>query len=252
MAKTYEVKLDQFEGPLDLLLHLVQQYEIDIYDVPLVEVIDQYTDFIHTMQFLELNIASEYLVMAATLIALKSQMLLPKQHIQQDDDDEYIEDPEEELMQRLIRYRKYKEAAEQLKDKDDHQIYTRPTSLLKYSDKDEPVKRGNVSVYDMIGAISRMIQRKQWSAPLETRVTRVEIPIEQRMEEIIDLIEHSEQRISFDSLFIYHSRSHIVVTFIAILELMMENAIYCQQENNFESIYIYSANKTYKNDDPSP
>lgn len=242
MAKTYEVKLDQFEGPLDLLLHLVQQYEIDIYEVPLTEVIDQYTEFIHTMQYLELNIASEYLVMAATLIAVKSQMLLPKQEVMPED--EYIEDPEEELMQRLIRYRKYKEAAEQLKNKDDHQIFTRPTSLLKYSEEDRPIERGNVSVYDMIGAIGRMLKRKQWSAPLETRVTRVEIPIEQRMEEIMHLIERTKQRISFDSLFTYPSRSHIVVTFIAVLELMMENAIYCQQENNFESIYIYSAKET--------
>src|SRR5690625_6034579 len=114
MSLQYRVKLDTFEGPLDLLLHLIKQYEIDIYDVPLVEIIDQYTAYIKTMQFLELNVASEYLVMAATLIALKSQMLLLKQEI--DTDDEYVEDPKEELMQRLIKYRKYKERSEERRE----------------------------------------------------------------------------------------------------------------------------------------
>jgi len=240
MSLQYRVKLDTFEGPLDLLLHLIKQYEIDIYDVPLVEIIDQYTAYIKTMQFLELNVASEYLVMAATLIALKSQMLLPKQEI--DTDDEYVEDPKEELMQRLIKYRKYKEAAEKLKDKDDQQIYTRPASLFRYTNKDRPIEKGNVSIYDMIGAISKMLERKKWTQPLETRITRIEIPIEQRMEEIKHLLDNAKTKISFDELFVYPSRSHIVVTFIALLELMKENTIYCQQEGNFSSIYIYRAN----------
>jgi len=237
MSLQYRVKLEAFEGPLDLLLHLIKQYEIDIYDVPLVEIIDQYTRYIETMKYLELNMASEYLVMAATLIALKSEMLLPKQEIE--DDDEYVEDPQEALMQRLINYRKYKEAAEKLKNKDHQQIYTRPTTLFRYSDKKQPIEQGNISIYDMIGAVSKMLERKKWSQPLETRVTRIEIPIEQRMEEIVRLLTDEKENISFDQLFVYPSRSHIVVTFIALLELMKDNIVYCQQDGNFDSIYIY-------------
>lgn len=240
MSLQYRVKLDAFEGPLDLLLHLVKQYEIDIYEVPLVEVIDQYTAYIETMQFLELNVASEYLVMAATLIALKSQMLLPKQEIETDD--EYIEDPKEQLMQRLIQYRKYKEAAEKLKDKDNQQIYTRPTSLFQYSDTKQPIEKGSVSIYDMISAVSKMLERKKWTEPLETKITRIEIPIEQRMEEILDLLDNIEEKVSFDKLFPYPSRSHIVATFIALLELMKEDVVSCHQEGNFSTIYIYKSN----------
>ena len=117
MNQAYQVKLDAFEGPLDLLLHLINQYEIDIYDIPMAQMTKQYMSYIHTMQQLEINIASEYLVMAATLIAIKSNMLLPKQEIV-DDTDEYTEDPREELMQRLIEYRKYKNIADQFKEKE--------------------------------------------------------------------------------------------------------------------------------------
>ena len=107
MNQAYQVKLDTFEGPLDLLLHLINQYEIDIYDIPVAQITEQYMNYIHAMQHLELNIASEYLVMAATLLAIKSQMLLPKQEIDEIEE-EYVEDPREELMQRLIEYRKFK------------------------------------------------------------------------------------------------------------------------------------------------
>jgi|SRR5690625_1749102 len=239
MKQKYYVKLDAFEGPLDLLLHLVKQYEIDIYEVPLVEIIDQYTRYIETMQFLELNIASEYLVMAASLIALKSHMLLPKQEITETD--EYMEDPEEALMRRLIKYRKYKEAAEKLKDKDDQQIYTRPATFFKYATKEKPMTKGNVSVYDMINAIGKMLERKKWTEPMDTRITRVEIPIEQRMDEIIELLRDHKDGITFERLFNYASRSHIVITFIALLELMKDNAVYCQQQENFSSIVIYQS-----------
>src|SRR5699024_4982453 len=112
MNQPYKVKLDTFEGPLDLLLHLINQYEIDIYDIPLAEITEQYMEYIHTMTKLELKIASEYLVMAATLIAIKSEMLLPKPDLPDEEIDEYMEDPKEELIKRLVEYRKYKNAAE--------------------------------------------------------------------------------------------------------------------------------------------
>src|SRR6185312_14133630 len=100
----YQVKIDAFEGPLDLLLHLVNELEIDIYDIPVAEITEQYMEYVNTMQKIELNIASEYLVMAATLLEIKSAMLLPKKEVISED--EYEEDPREELINRLIEYRK--------------------------------------------------------------------------------------------------------------------------------------------------
>lgn len=164
MNQAYEVKLDAFEGPLDLLLHLINQYEIDIYDIPMAQITKQYMEYIHTMQQLELNIASEYLVMASTLVAIKSQMLLPKQEIIEDNEmEEYAEDPREELMQRLIEYRKYKEAAERLKEKEveANQIFTRPPTVFdELTFEKQPVVQGDVSIYDMLGALGKMFERK--------------------------------------------------------------------------------------------
>lgn len=240
MNQAYQVSLDVFEGPLDLLLHLINQLEIDIYDIPVAEITEQYMDYIQTMQHLELNIASEYLVMAATLLEIKSKMLLPAQE-NTEDFDEYEEDPREELMERLIEYRKYKEAAEDLKDKerDDNQIFTRPPVIFKDLDTKVPIVEGDLSIYDMLGALNKMFKRKQWNEPQDSRITRIEIPIEQRMEEVIAVVKASKTGIAFDQLFSYRSRSHIVITFIALLELMKNNEIYCKQANHFEPLYVF-------------
>lgn len=240
MDQVYQVSLDVFEGPLDLLLHLINQLEIDIYDIPVAEITEQYMEYIQTMQHLELNIASEYLVMAATLLEIKSKMLLPAQE-KTEDFDEYEEDPREELMERLIEYRKYKEAAEDLKEKeqDDHQIFTRPPVIFKDLDTNVPIVKGDLSIYDMLGALNKMFKRQQWNKPQETRITRTEIPIEQRMEEVLAIVKVSQTGITFDKLFPYNSRSHIVITFIALLELMKNNEIYCKQADHFEPLYLF-------------
>jgi len=240
MSQAYQVSLDVFEGPLDLLLHLINQLEIDIYDIPVAEITEQYMEYIQAMQHLELNIASEYLVMAATLLEIKSKMLLPVQEKTEDFDD-YEEDPREELMERLIEYRKYKDAAEDLKEKehDDNQIFTRPPVIFKDLDTKVPIVKGDLSIYDMLGALNKMFKRKQWNEPQDTRVTRTEIPIEQRMEEVLAVVKTSKTGIAFDKLFSYQSKSHIVITFKALLELMKNNEIYCKQANHFESLYVF-------------
>ncbi|HLS08588.1 segregation/condensation protein A [Lentibacillus sp.] len=240
MNEPYQVKLDGFEGPLDLLLHLINQYEIDIYDIPVAQITAQYMDYIHTMQRLELDIASEYLVMAATLLALKSQMLLPKQEIEETDE-EYMEDPREELMQRLIEYRKYKEAAQKLQDKEReaNQIFTRPPVVFDHHDIRQPVGKGDLSIYDMIDALGKMFERKKWHEPLETKIENSGVSIEERMTEVLDLVKHSTEGLAFDRLFEYPSRSHIVVTFMAILELMKNNEVTCEQEHHFDQLYVF-------------
>lgn len=242
MNQTYEVKLAAFEGPLDLLLHLINQYEIDIYDIPMAELTKQYMEYIHTMQYLELNIASEYLVMAATLVAIKSQMLLPKQEIF-DESVEYEEDPREELLHRLIEYRKFKEAALKLKEKEEeaNQIFTRPPSIVKeVQEEEKTVTKGEVSVYDMLNALGKMFQRKNWNKPLDTKVSRAEIPIGERMKDVLEIVKKAKDGVAFDQLFPYPSKTHIVVTFVAILELMKAQEVYCKQKEHFDTLYVYS------------
>lgn len=241
----YNVKLELFEGPLDLLLHLINRLEIDIYDIPVSEITEQYLFYIHTMKELQLDVASEYLVMAATLLAIKSKMLLPKQEEVLVDDEEgyeFEEDPRDELMNRLIEYRKYKEAAQDLKalEEERSQVFTKPPSDLSEYAKDIKVEQPplDVSIYDMLGAFQKLLRRKRLQKPLSTKITRQEIPIEKRMEEIIQELRHSTGRKNFFDLFPYQDKEHIVVTFLAILELMKSNEIMIEQQNNFSDIFI--------------
>ncbi|MCA0970293.1 segregation/condensation protein A [Halobacillus litoralis] len=241
MTKTYQVKVDGFEGPLDLLLHLIHRYEIDIYDIPVSQITDQYMQFIHTMQELELDVASEYLVMAATLLALKSQMLLPNPAMEEAEDEEMEEDPREDLMRRLIEYRKYKQAAHELKEKEveANRIYTRPPMVLETEETDQPIEQGEASVYDMVQAMSRLLKRSKHQSKQESRIKRDEIPIQVRMDEILQRVQLKEEGTPFTQLFEKRTRPHMVVTFIALLELMKSRSIICVQQKHFEELVVY-------------
>ncbi|MFD2617683.1 segregation/condensation protein A [Terrilactibacillus laevilacticus] len=247
MNLEYKIKIDAFEGPLDLLLHLIKQLEIDIYDIPVAEITEQYLEFIHQMKVLELDVASEYLVMAATLIAMKSKMLLPKQEPEElyDEEDVIEEDPREELMNRLIEYKQYKQAAEQFKTFEQVQSeqFSKPTSDLKeykqqLNGSPPPMIGPRATIFDMLGAFQRLMKKKKLMKPLKTKIERNQLPIGQRMVEIVDVLEESKTPLTFESLFTYPDRTHIVVTFLAMLELMKKHQIYCIQEDNFDEITI--------------
>ncbi|WP_077615227.1 segregation/condensation protein A [Caenibacillus caldisaponilyticus] len=242
----YKVKIDAFEGPLDLLLHLIKKLEIDIYDIPVAVITEQYLDFIHAMQELQLDVASEYLVMAATLIEMKSRMLLPKPEPLDADLDETApedeEDPREELVRRLLEYRQYKEAAEVLKEKEleRRKVYAKPPSdLTAYVDKAPDPPLANVSIYDMLAAFRHLLRRKQLEKPLNTKVQKQEVPIGPRMEAIVKRLKVSRKPLAFSALFTYPNRTHLVVTFLALLELMKERRIMCVQDRNFSEIMVY-------------
>lgn len=248
----YNVKIDAFEGPLDLLLHLINHLEIDIYDIPVATVTEQYLIYIHTMKNLELDVASEYLVMAATLLAIKSKMLLPN-HREVDFEEEIMmemdEDPRDELVERLIEYKKYKEVASDLKSLEEERslLYTKPPSDLSKYAKDIEVERKpakDVSLYDMLSALQKLLRRKKLQKPLLTKITRQEIPIEQRMKEIIVGLKKTKSRTSFFDLFPVPVKEHIVVTFLAVLELMKQNEILVEQDTNFAEIFVSAVGGT--------
>ncbi|WP_050615607.1 segregation/condensation protein A [Bacillus testis] len=240
----YNVKIDAFEGPLDLLLHLIHTLEIDIYDIPVAEITEQYLLYIHTMKELELDVASEYLVMAATLLAIKSKMLLPKheEEIEEETDFEYEEDPRDELVERLLEYKKYKHAAEELQEMEHERslMFSKPPADLSHLMRELGPQKVelNVTLYDMLGAYHKLLRRKKLQKPLHTKVTRQEISIEKRMDEIRLELKSLTGRVSFGELFPFHTKEHIVITFLAILELLKRNEIFAEQENNFAELFI--------------
>ncbi|AZB43392.1 segregation/condensation protein A [Bacillus sp. FJAT-42376] len=247
----YQVKIDAFEGPLDLLLHLINRLEIDIYDIPVSQITEQYLLYIHTMKELELDVASEFLVMAATLLSIKSKMLLPKQEEELFDEElgfEMEEDPRDELMRRLIDYRKYKEAATELKTREEERalVYTKPPSDLSEFSQDTSAEKTplDISVYDMLSAFQKVMRRKKLQKPLQTRITRQEIPIEKRMNEILEDLRIKPGRRHFMDLFPEESKEYLVVTFLAVLELMKSQFIFIEQEGNFSDLYITGSGKS--------
>ncbi|MCA0982966.1 segregation/condensation protein A [Halobacillus yeomjeoni] len=242
MRRSYQVKVEGFEGPLDLLLHLINRYEIDIHDIPVSQITNQYMHYIQTMKELELDLASEYLVMAATLLAIKSQMLLPNPTVDDADDEELVEDPREDLMRRLIEYRKYKQAAEDLKQKelDANRIYTRPPMSKDEFEGEAPeIRPGEASIYDMIQAMGQLLHRSKTQTKEETKIKRDEIPIQMRMDEILSQVDLQKDGTPFSHLFEKKTRPHIVVTFMALLELMKSNDVICIQQQHFEELIVY-------------
>ena len=208
-----DVKLNVFEGPLDLLLHLIEKNKVNIYDIPIVTITEQYLEYVNNMEEEDLDVMSEFLVMAATLIKIKSKMLLPKD--EEDPEDE--EDPREELVRRLLEYKMYKYAAGELKDVD----------LQKLNEIFKSVMRKQVDKVDPIRSKFKEIERE-------------EISLEEKMAEVREEVRGLEG-INFRTLLeMQASKMNIIVTFLAILELMKIGAIAIRQEDIFGEIIIDS------------
>jgi len=240
MGQAYKVATDLFEGPLDLLLHLINKLEIDVYQLPVSEITRQYMDYIHTMQELELNVASEYLVMAATLLQIKSSMLLPNPELEDEGDYDEGEDPKEALIERLIEYRKYKEVASDLEERqiDHKESYTRPPLKVDVEEQATIVEQTG-SIYDMLKAMQKVFDRKKWTQPMTRTIEKMDVPIRKRMDQVLIVLEERTDGVPFDDLFPYPSKSHMVVTFMAMLELMKEKEIYCVQQTTFDELLLY-------------
>lgn len=225
--------INDFEGPLDLLLHLIKTSKMDIYDIKIEEITAQYLDFINRMNELNLDVASEYLVMASELTLIKSKMLLPRQ-----DEEEEEEDPRENLVNRLIEYQKYKDMIDEFKslERDRKDIFTKdPMNLYEYSD---PIKNdGDITLDNLVEALNKFLQRKEDEKPLETKIARKEILVTDRTNEIRSLLK-KKKRVSFFDLFEVRTREYVVVTFLSILEMAKEGEITITQENNFNNITV--------------
>ena len=228
----YEVNIDEFSGPLDLLLHLIKKDNIDIYDISLEKITNEYLEYIKKMEEMNLDIASEYLVMASELIEYKSRSLL-----RQKDEEEIEQDPKEELIKRLVDYKKYKEVTETFRNLENlrSDIYTKtPSNISEY---DESLNDGLVSVDDLMEAFKKFLSRKEYEKPLNTKVTTKELSVSDRIIRIRDILKNKKE-VNFIELFDEFSKKYVVVTFLSILEMSKNNEIVIMQENNFENIII--------------
>jgi segregation and condensation protein A len=227
------VQLQAFDGPLDLLLHLIQRDEIDIYDIPIARITAQYLEHLTLMEELDLEVAGEYLVMAATLIRIKSQMLLPRPAL--DAEGEEI-DPRDELVRRLIEYRKFKEIAEHLRGKEEDRRlrHARPVSLPDLAPEDIPL--GQVSVFDLLTYLKDILERTEEEFLHTVQIEP--ITLEERMEILrARLAERPRIRFS-DFLHDVRTRIGIVVSFMALLEVMKAGEAIALQDDPFTEIFI--------------
>ena len=233
----YKVLINDFEGPMDLLLHLIKKSDIDIFDIKIDEIANQYMDYLHAMQEMDLNIASEYLVMAAELIEIKSSMLLPRPKVEED---EFEEDPRENLIQRLLAYKQYKEVTSDFRalEEDRKQYYTKEVSdLREYATNNNEVHMGDVSLNDLMEALQKFLERKELDKPLNTKITKKEYSVTVRSQEIRNVLK-KKKRVSFEELFDIYSKEYVVVTFLSILDLARKHELKIIQNDNFDKIMI--------------
>lgn len=238
--KEYTVKLELFEGPLDLLLYLINKSEMNILDVSVADITKQYLSYLDVMRQLNIDIASEYLSMAATLIRLKAREMLPQ------DDDEELDGEEgifnrQQLIEQLLEYKKYKEAANSLRVYESEQFgsFTRGRAEeVEPNSQQEPLV-GDVGVFDLISAFRRILERSKEQEPERGHVLVAEpVKLDDRIEHVLGCLQDREE-ISFEELFSDDLRRIVVVvTFMAILELVKMQEIYFRQEEALGEIFV--------------
>ena len=231
----YQVTVDQFTGPLDLLLHLIKEHDMDLLDLDVAAVCDQYLAYIQTMDPSLLEAVSEYLVMAAWLIEMKSKLLLPKPEIDEEDD---YEAERKRMIERLIEKNRINgilEAFEASYDKRQTMHSKIPSALEEYLPSGEETIPEGMEVYDLIKAMQRVMQRRALLQPLESKIARVEISIDERTEQIRNyFLRHKDKTVDFEDLFDEGDRYFAIVTFLSILVLVKNSELLITQSGNFE------------------
>ncbi len=234
--KKYIVTINNFDGPLDLLLHLIKEQDIDIYDIKIEDITKQYLDYIKKMKELNLEVASEYLVMASELIEIKSKLLLPKK--KELDEDNYEEDPREILIERLLAYKKYKNVTKEFKDLEltRKMVFTKePDNLNRYIR--EEVKDEELGVSDLIDAFNNLMKRKELDRPLATKITKKELSVSEKVNKIKNILKN-KKKINFEEIFEVPTKEEVIISFLSILEMVKKDEILLTQEGNFKNIVI--------------
>lgn len=229
-----EFRINEFEGPLDLLLHLIKESKMDIMNIEIEEITKQYMDYLKEQEKLNLEIASEYLVMASELIEIKSKWLLPNPKTEEEQEEI---DPREELVNRLLEYQAYKEITKILKEKEElrKEIYTKSPENIKNYVEESAKLSTDITLDDLVEAFKKYLERKKETKPLKTKVTTNEISVSSRRLEIKSILKN-RPKISFFELFPILSKEYIVATFLAILEMAKNKELKITQDKNFGDI----------------
>jgi segregation and condensation protein A len=230
---TYTVRLEMFEGPLDLLLHLINKNELDITNIPITPITEQYLEYLKLMKVLNLDIAGEYLLMASTLLYIKSRTLLPPS-VEEEEEEE--EDPRAELVRRLLEYQKYKEAASKLEKRPmlDRDFFIR-SNPVEFEDAEE--EKVDVSLFELLEAFRKILERVKVEEFHEVILDR--LSVEEKFQEIFSLLQREKRSMAFHHLFPEQaSRRVIIITFLAILELVKMKLVRIFQLASFETIRI--------------
>lgn len=226
-----------------MLLHLINQMEIDIYDIPIVKITAQYMDYIHHMKTVQIDVASEYFVMAATLMRIKSEMLVPRNENQANLEEDFYEeeDPRQQLIDLLLEYKQIKEVIPKFEErsKDRAGYFGKdPSNILQYQENIE-LKDQGLTAQDLANIFNDVLKRHQLEMPQPTMIEADEETVVERMEDIQDLINNSvNRRISFSQLIEKPTRKRIVITFLALLELIKDNRVFVEQDSIQSDISI--------------
>lgn len=242
MEDIYNIKIPVFEGPFDLLLHLIKENKLDIYDIPIALITGQYLQYIEIMKELNLEIAGEFLVTAATLIHIKSRMLLPAD---EEAPAEEQEDPRLELVQRLLEYQAFKDAALGLREREEEWMNIFRREPVKEKEAETEEEEGelylfDVNLFDLLGAFKGMLDK---APPEVVEITRETLTVKDRISLIMEMLENQDT-IRFEDLFKEdRTRSQLIVTFIALLELIRLGLVRVYQEKDFGSIWVINPQK---------
>lgn len=234
----YQVRLEKFEGPLDLLLHLIKRNEINIYDIPIALITQQYLDYLNTLKALNLSVAGEFLVMAATLLYIKSRMLLPSEEGETDEEDG--PDPREELVRRLLEYKRFKEAANQFDSRERlwRDVFVREQGPPMRVRSEEALLE-NITLFDLVDALQEVIARTPGRRLIE--IVPENLTVRDRMNAILDALEGKDS-VTFVSLFEESChRLVVIVTFLALLELIRIRVVRVFQAETFGPILVSRA-----------
>ncbi len=243
MSEQYSIKIPVFEGPLDLLLHLIKKNEVDIYDIPISLITHQYLEYIGLMKELNLEVAGEFLVMAATLIQIKSKMLLP---VEEQQPEAPAEDPRLELVQRLLEYQAFKEASLDLREMGlrwSDVLYRTDVEEGSAQEEDSMLLFDDLSMFDLISAFKKILEK----APQELQlISREALSVNDRISRIIARLEEKET-VRFEEFFDFQEavpKSHLIITFVAILEILKLGLARVYQEDKFGTIWVIRAKDT--------
>lgn len=233
-ANQIRVRFEEFEGPLDLLLHLIHKNQIDIYDIPIAEITDQYLKYLETMRQLDLEVASEFLVIASTLILIKSKMLLPKPPAEEEEE----EDPRAELVQRLLEYQAVREAAENLRERGaaEDGLFRRELPLPEDMEGREDIEI-EVSLFELMDAFKELIDRTASREEVVT-VRKATLSVTERMGQILEILSPGKRRTLNDLFTAPPDRPMVVVTFLALLELLHRQMVKVYQSQHFGPLYL--------------